>query len=152
MFSQKVYNWGDKEKLFNFTFSNDKLDLSGYQIIFKASNSNDFESDKETSDVTLTYQLYSQSDIDAVTFTKANDPTSVKSAYALKEGNKCIFSGASVYDEIKKILEVSSKEDIKDFYIRWTIKHTDDTKVDNLTVSSEKIQKRNAFDYIYFNN
>lgn len=76
----------------------------------------------------------------------------MKSAYALKEGNKCIFSGASVYDEIKKILEVSSKEDIKDFYIRWTIKHTDDTKVDNLTVSSEKIQKRNAFDYIYFNN
>ena len=152
MFSQKVYNWGDKEKLFNFTFSNDKLNLSGYQIIFKASNSNDFESDKETADITITYQLYSQSDIDAVTFTKANDPTSVKSAYALKEGNKCIFSGASVYDEIKKILEVSSKEDIKDFYIRWTIKHTDDTKVDNLTVSSEKIQKRNAFDYIYFNN
>ena len=152
MFSQNDYSWGDKEKLFNFTFSNDKLNLSGYQIIFKASNSNDFESDKETADITITYQLYSQSDIDAVTFTKANDPTSVKSAYALKEGNKCIFSGASVYDEIKKILEVSSKEDIKDFYIRWTIKHTDDTKVDNLTVSSEKIQKRNAFDYIYFNN
>ncbi len=152
MFSQKVYNWGDKEKLFNFTFSNDKLDLSGYQIIFKASNTNNFESDKETSDVTLTYQLYSQRDIDAVTFTKATNPTLVKSAYALKEENKCIFSGASVYDEIKKILEVSSKEDIKDFYIRWTIKHTDDTKVDNLTVSSEKIQKRNAFDYIYFNN
>lgn len=152
MFSQKVYNWGDKEKLFNFTFSNDKLDLSGYQIIFKASNSNDFESDKETSDITITYQLYSQSNIDAVTFIKATDPTSVKSAYALKEGNKCIFSGASIYDEIKSILGVSSKEDIKDFYIRWTIKHTDDTKVDNLTVSSEKIQKRNAFDYIYFNN
>lgn len=152
MFSQKVYNWGDKEKLFNFTFSNDKLNLSGYQIIFKASNSNDFESDKETADITITYQLYSQRDIDAVTFIKASDPTLLKSAYALKEGNKCIFSGASVYDEIKKILEVSSKEDIKDFYIRWTIKHTDDTKVDNLTVSSEKIQKRNAFDYIYFNN
>lgn len=152
MFSQKVYSWGDKEKLFNFTFSNDKLDLSGYQIIFKASNSNDFESDKETADITITYQLYSQSDIDAVTFTKATDPTLVKSAYALKEGNKCIFSGASVYDEIKKILEVSAKEDIKDFYIRWTIKHTDDTKVDNLTVSSGKIQKRNDFDYIYFNN
>lgn len=152
MFSQKVYNWGDKEKLFNFTFSNDKLDLSGYQIIFKASNSNDFESDKETADITITYQLYSQSDIDAVTFTKANDPTSVKSAYALKEGNKCIFSGASVYDEIKKILEVSSKEDIKDFYIRWTIKHTDNTKVDNLIVSSEKIKKRDDFSYIYFNN
>lgn len=152
MFSQKVYNWGDKEKLFNFTFSNDKLDLSGYQVIFKASNTNDFESDKETSDVTLTYQLYSQSDIDVVTFTKATDPTLLKSAYALKEGNKCIFSGASVYDEIKKILEVSSKEDIKDFYIRWTIKHTDNTKVDNLIVSSEKIKKRNDFDYIYFNN
>lgn len=76
----------------------------------------------------------------------------MKSAYALKEGNKCIFSGASVYDEIKKILEVSAKEDIKDFYIRWTIKNTDDTKVDNLTVSSGKIQKRNDFDYIYFNN
>lgn len=152
MFSQKVYNWGDKEKLFNFTFSNDKLNLSGYQIIFKASNSNDFESDKETADITITYQLYSQRDIDAVTFTKATDPTLVKSAYALKEGNKCIFSGASVYDEIKKILEVSSKEDIKDFYIRWTIKHTDDTKVDNLTVSSEKIQKRDDFSYIYFNN
>ena len=149
MFSQKVYNWGDKEKLFNFTFSNDKLDLSGYQIIFKASNTNDFESDKETSDITYTYQLYSQRDIDAVTFTKANDPTSVKSTYALKEGNKCIFSGASVYDEIKKILD---KEDIKDFYIRWTIKHTDNTKVDNLIVSSEKIKKRNDFDYIYFNN
>lgn len=152
MFSQKVYQWGDKEKLFNFTFSNDKLDLSGYQVIFKASNTNDFESDKETSDVTLTYQLYSQSDIDAVTFTKATDPTLVKSTYALKEGNKCIFSGASIYDEIKSILGVSSKEDIKDFYIRWTIKHTDGSKVDNLTVSSGKIQKRNDFDYIYFNN
>ena len=73
----------------------------------------------------------------------------MKSTYALKEGNKCIFSGASVYDEIKKILD---KEDIKDFYIRWTIKHTDNTKVDNLIVSSEKIKKRNDFDYIYFNN
>ena len=152
MFSQKVYKWGDKENLFNFTFSNDKLDLSGYQIIFKASNSNDFESDKETADITITYQLYSQSNIDAVTFTKATDPTLVKSAYALKEENKCIFSGASIYDEIKSILGVSSKEDIKDFYIRWTIKHTDDTKVDNLTVSSGKIQKRKDFDYIYFNN
>ena len=152
MFSQNVYNWSDKEKLFNFTFSNDKLNLSGYQVIFKASNTNDFESDKETADITRTYQLYSQSDVDAVTFTEATDPTLVKSTYVLKEGNKCIFSGASVYDEIKKILEVSSKEDIKDFYIRWTIKHTDNTKVDNLTVSSEKIQKRNAFDYIYFNN
>ena len=152
MFSQKVYDWGDKEKLFNFTFSNDKLDLSGYQIIFKASNTNDFESDKETADITITYQLYSQSDIDAVTFTKATDPTLVKSAYALKEGNKCIFSGASIYDEIKSILGVSSKEDIKDFYIRWTIKHTDGSKVDNLTVSSGKIQKRKDFDYIYFNN
>lgn len=152
MFSQKVYNWSDKEKLFNFTFSNDKLDLSGYQIIFKASNTNDFESDKETADITITYQLYSQSDIDAVTFTKATDPTLVKSTYALKEGNKCIFSGASIYDEIKSILGVSSKEDIKDFYIRWTIKHTDGTKVDKLTVSSEKIQKRNDVDYIYFNN
>ena len=149
MFSQNDYSWGDKEKLFNFTFSNKVLDLSGYQVIFKASNTNDFESDKETSDVTLTYQLYSQRDIEAVTFTKATDPTLVKSAYALKEGNKCIFSGASVYDEIKKILD---KEDIKDFYIRWTIKHTDNTKVDNLTVSSEKIKKRNDFDYIYFNN
>lgn len=149
MFSQNNYSWGDKEKLFNFTFSNDKLDLSGYQIIFKASNSNDFESDKETADITITYQLYSQSDIDAVTFTKATDPTLVKSAYALKEENKCIFSGASVYDEIKKILD---KEDIKDFYIRWTIKHTDNTKVDNLIVSSEKIKKRNDFDYIYYNN
>lgn len=152
MFSQKVYNWGDKEKLFNFTFSNKVLDLSGYQVIFKASNTNDFESDKETADITRTYQLYSQRDIDAVTFTKATAPTLVKSAYALKEENKCIFSGASVYDEIKKILEVSAKEDIKDFYIRWTIKHTDDTKVGNLTVSSGKIQKRNDFDYIYFNN
>lgn len=149
VFSQNDYSWGDKEKLFNFTFSNDKLDLSGYQIIFKASNSNDFESDKETADITITYQLYSQRDIDAVTFTKATDPTLVKSAYALKEENKCIFSGASVYDEIKKILD---KEDIKDFYIRWTIKHTDNTKVDNLIVSSEKIKKRNDFDYIYYNN
>lgn len=152
VFSQNDYLWGDKEKLFNFTFSNKVLDLSGYQVIFKASNTNDFESDKETSDVTYTYQLYSQRDIDAVTFTKATDPTSVKSAYALKEGNKCIFSGASVYDEIKSILGVSSKEDIKDFYIRWTIKHTDNTKVDNLIVSSEKIKKRDDFSYIYFNN
>lgn len=152
VFSQNDYSWGDKEKLFNFTFSNKVLDLSGYQVIFKASNTNDFESDKETSDVTYTYQLYSQSDIDAVTFTKATDPTSVKSTYALKEGNKCIFSGASIYDEIKSILGVSSKEDIKDFYIRWTIKHTNDSKIDNLTVSSEKIKKRNDFDYIYFNN
>ena len=152
MFSQNVYNWSDKEKLFNFTFSNDKLNLSGYQVIFKASNTNDFESDKETADITRTYQLYSQSDVDAVTFTKATDPTSVKSTYALKEGNKCIFSGASIYDEIKSILGVPSKEDIKDFYIRWTIKHTDGTKVDKLTVSSEKIKKRNDLDYIYFNN
>ena len=152
MFSQKVYNWGNKEKLYNFTFFNTVLDLSGYQIIFKASNTNDFESDKETADITITYQLYSQRDIDAVTFTKATDPTLVKSAYALKEGNKCIFSGASIYDEIKSILGVSPKEDIKDFYIRWTIKHTDGSKVDNLTVSSGKIQKRNDFDYIYFNN
>ena len=152
MFSQKDYSWEDKEKLYNFTFSNDKLDLSGYQIIFKASNSNDFESDKETADITITYQLYSQSDIDAVTFTKATDPTLGKSTYALKEGNKCIFSGASIYDELKTILGVSAKEDIKDFYIRWTVKHTDDTKVDNLTVSSGKIQKRDDFSYIYFNN
>lgn len=152
MFSQNNYSWGDKDKLFNFTFSNDKLDLSGYQIIFKASNTNDFESDKETSDITYTYQLYSQSDIDAVTFTKATDPTLVKSAYALKEGNKCIFSGASIYDEIKSSLGISPKEDIKDFYIRWTIKHTDNTKVDNLIVSSEKIKERNDFDYIYYNN
>lgn len=152
VFSQNDYSWGDKEKLFNFTFSNKVLDLSGYQVIFKASNTNDFESDKETSDVTYTYQLYSQRDIDAVTFTKAKDPTLVKSTYALKEGNKCIFSGASIYDEIKSILGISPKEDIKDFYIRWTIKHTDNTKVDNLIVSSEKIKKRNDFDYIYFNN
>lgn len=152
MFSQKDYTWNNQEKLYNFTFFNTILNLSGYQIIFKASNTNDFESDKETSDITITYQLYSQSDVDDVTFTTATDPTLVKSAYALKEGNKCIFSGASVYDEIKKILEVSSKEDIKDFYIRWTIKHTDNTKVDNLTVSSEKIQKRNDLDYIYYNN
>lgn len=152
MFSQNDYSWGDKEKLFNFTFSNDELDLSGYQVIFKASNTNDFESDKETADITRTYQLYSQRDIDAVTFTKATAPTLVKSAYALKEENKCIFSGASIYDEIKSILSVSSKEDIKDFYIRWTIKHTDGTKVDKLKVSSEKIQKRNDVDYIYFNN
>ena len=131
---------------------NKVLNLSGYQVIFKASNTNNFESDKETADITITYQLYSQSDVDAVTFTTATDPTLVKSAYALKEGNKCIFSGASIYDEIKSILGVSSKEDIKDFYIRWTIKHTDNTKVDNLTVSSEKIQKRNDLDYIYYNN
>lgn len=152
MFSQKDYSWGDKEKLYNFTFFNTVLDLSGYQIIFMASNTNNFESDKETSDVTYTYQLYSQSDIDAVTFTKATDPTLEKSTYALKEGNKCIFSGASVYDELKTILGVSAKEDIKDFYIRWTVKHTDNTKVDNLTVSSGNIQKRNDFYYIYFNN
>lgn len=152
IFSQNDYSWGGKEKLFNFTFFNKVLNLSGYQVIFKASNTNNFESDKETADITITYQLYSQSDVDAVTFTTATDPTLVKSAYALKEGNKCIFSGASIYDEIKSILGVSSKEDIKDFYIRWTIKNTDDTKVDNLTVSSGKIQKRNDFDYIYFNN
>lgn len=152
MFSQKDYTWNNQEKLYNFTFFNTILNLSGYQIIFKASNTNDFESDKETSDITITYQLYSQSDVDDVTFTTATAPTLVKSAYALKDGNKCIFSGASIYDEIKSILGVSFKEGIKDFYIRWTIKHTDGTKVDNLTVSSEKIQKRNAFDYIYFNN
>lgn len=152
MFSQKDYSWGNQETLYNFTFFNTVLDLSGYQIIFKASNTNDFESDKETSDITITYQLYSQSDIDAVTFTKATDPTLVKSTYALKEGNKCIFSASSIYDELKTILGVSAKEDIKDIYIRWTVKHTNGTKVDNLTVSSGKIQKRNDFDYIYFNN
>lgn len=151
LFYKEKNTWG-LNNLFKFKINTTGVDLSGYKFIVKASNTNNFETDKTTADVTYTYQLYSQSDVDAVTFTKATDPTSVKSAYALKEGNKCIFSGASVYDEIKKILEVSSKEDIKDFYIRWTIKHTDDTKVDNLTVSSEKIQKRNAFDYIYFNN
>lgn len=138
--------------MFRFKINTTNVDLSGYKFVVKASNTNNFETDKTTADVTYTYQLYSQSNIDAVTFTKATDPTSVKSAYALKEGNKCIFSGASIYDEIKSILGVSSKEDIKDFYIRWTIKHTDDTKVDNLTVSSGKIQKRKDFDYIYFNN
>lgn len=138
--------------MFRFKINTTGVNLSGYKFVVKASNTNNFETDKTTADVTYTYQLYSQSDIDAVTFTKATDPTLVKSAYALKEGNKCIFSGASIYDEIKSILGVSSKEDIKDFYIRWTIKHTDGSKVDNLTVSSGKIQKRDDFSYIYFNN
>ena len=151
LFYKEKNNWGLND-LFRFKINTTNVDLSGYKFVVKASNTNNFETDKTTADVTYTYQLYSQSDIDAVTFTKATDPTSVKSAYALKEGNKCIFSGASIYDEIKSILGVSSKEDIKDFYIRWTIKHTDGSKVDNLTVSSGKIQKRNDFDYIYFNN
>lgn len=151
LFYKEKNGWGC-ENLFRFKINTTNVDLSGYKFVVKASNTNNFETDKTTADVTYTYQLYSQSDVDAVTFTKATDPTSVKSAYALKEGNKCIFSGASIYDEIKSILGVSSKEDIKDFYIRWTIKHTDDTKVDNLTVSSGKIQKRNDFYYIYFNN
>ena len=151
LFYKEKNQWG-YDKLFRFKINTTGVNLSGYKFVVKASNTNNFETDKTTADVTYTYQLYSQSDIDAVTFTKATDPTLVKSAYALKEGNKCIFSGASVYDEIKKILEVSPKEDIKDFYIRWTIKHTDGYKVDNLTVSSGKIQKRNDFDYIYFNN
>lgn len=151
LFYKEKNGWGC-ENLFRFKINTTNVDLSGYKFVVKASNTNNFETDKTTADVTYTYQLYSQSDIDAVTFTKANDPTLVKSAYALKERNKCIFSGASVYDEIKSILGVPSKEDIKDFYIRWTIKHTDNTKVDNLTVSSEKIQKRKDFDYIYFNN
>lgn len=152
LFYKEKNGWGC-ENLFKFKINTTGVDLSGYKFIVKASNTNNFETDKTTADVTYTYQLYSQSDVDAVTFTKATDPTSVKSTYALKEGNKCIFSGASIYDEIKSILGVSSKEDIKDFYIRWTIKHTDNnTKVDNLTVSSEKIQKRDDFSYIYFNN
>lgn len=151
LFYKEKNTWG-LNNLFKFKINTTGVDLSGYKFIVKASNTNNFETDKTTADVTYTYQLYSQRDIDAVTFTKATDPTSVKSAYALKEENKCIFSGASVYDEIKSILGVSSKEDIKDFYIRWTIKHTDDTKVDNLSVSSEKIQKRKDLDYIYFNN
>lgn len=138
--------------MFRFKINTTGVNLSGYKFVVKASNTNNFETDKTTADVTYTYQLYSQSDIDAVTFTKAKNPSLVKSAYALKEGNKCIFSGASIYDEIKSSLGISPKEDIKDFYIRWTIKHTDDSKVDNLTVSSGKIQKRNDFDYIYFNN
>lgn len=151
LFYKEKNGWGC-ENLFRFKINTTGVNLSGYKFVVKASNTNNFETDKTTADVTYTYQLYSQSDVDAVTFTKANDPTSVKSAYALKEGNKCIFSGASIYDEIKSILGVSSKEDIKDFYIRWTIKHTDGSKVDNLTVSSGKIQKRNDLDYIYFNN
>lgn len=151
LFYKEKNGWGCNN-LFRFKINTSGVDLSGYKFIVKASNTNNFETDKTTADVTYTYQLYSQSDIDAVTFTKATDPTLVKSAYALKEGNKCIFSGASVYDELKTILGVSAKEDIKDFYIRWTVKHTDDTKVDNLTVSSGKIQKRNDFDYIFFNN
>ncbi len=151
LFYKEKNGWGC-ENLFRFKINTTNVDLSGYKFVVKASNTNNFETDKTTADVTYTYQLYSQSDVDAVTFTKAKDPTLVKSTYALKEGNKCILSGASVYDEIKKILEVSSKEDIKDFYIRWTIKHTDNTKVDNLIVSSEKIKKRNDLDYIYYNN
>lgn len=151
LFYKEKNGWGC-ENLFRFKINTTNVDLSGYKFVVKASNTNNFETDKTTADVTYTYQLYSQSDVDAVTFTKATEPTSVKSTYALKEGNKCIFSGASIYDEIKSILGVSFKEDIKDFYIRWTIKHTDGTKVDNLTVSSGKIQKRNDFDYIYFNN
>lgn len=151
LFYKEKNGWGC-ENLFRFKINTTNVDLSGYKFIVKVSNTNNFETDKTTADVTYTYQLYSQSDIDAVTFTKATEPTSVKSAYALKEGNKCIFSGASVYDELKTILGVSAKEDIKNFYIRWTVKHTDDTKVDNLTVSSGKIQKRNDSDYIYFNN
>lgn len=151
LFYKEKNTWG-LNNLFKFKINTTGVDLSGYKFIVKASNTNNFETDKTTADVTYTYQLYSQSDVDAVTFTKATAPTLVKSTYALKEGNKCIFSGASIYDEIKSILGVSSKEDIKDFYIRWTIKHTDGSKVDNLTVSSGKIQKRNDFDYIYFNN
>lgn len=151
LFYKEKNGWGC-ENLFRFKINTTNVDLSGYKFVVKASNTNNFETDKTTADVTYTYQLYSQSNVDAVTFTKATDPTLVKSAYALKDGNKCIFSGASIYDEIKSILGVSSKEDIKDFYIRWTIKHTDNTKVDNLIVSSEKIKKRNDFDYIYYNN
>ena len=151
LFYKENNNWGLGD-LFKFKINTTGVDLSGYKFVVKASNTNNFESDKTTADVTYTYQLYSQSDIDDVTFTKATDPTLVKSTYALKEGTKCIFSASSVYDELKTILGVSSKEDIKDFYIRWTIKHTDDTKVNNLTISSGKIQKRNDFDYIYFNN
>ena len=151
LFYKEKNGWGC-ENLFRFKINTTNVDLSGCKFVVKASNTNNFETDKTTADVTYTYQLYSQSDVDAVTFTKATAPTLVKSTYALKEGNKCIFSGASIYDEIKSILGVSSKEDIKDFYIRWTIKHTDGTKVDNLTVSSGKIQKRKDFDYIYFNN
>ena len=151
LFYKEKNGWGCRD-LFGFKINTSGVDLSGYKFIVKASNTNNFETDKTTADVTYTYQLYSQSNIDAVTFTKATEPTLVKSTYALKEGNKCIFSGASVYDELKTILGVSAKEDIKNFYIRWTVKHTDDTKVDNLTVSSGKIQKRNDFDYIFFNN
>lgn len=151
LFYKEKNGWGC-ENLFRFKINTTNVDLSGYKFVVKASNTNNFETDKTTADVTYTYQLYSQSNVDAVTFTKATAPTLVKSTYALKEGKKCIFSGASIYDEIKSILGVSSKEDIKDFYIRWTIKHTDGTKVDNLTVSSGKIQKRNDVDYIYFNN
>lgn len=151
LFYKEKNTWG-LNNLFKFKINTTGVDLSGYKFIVKASNTNNFETDKTTADVTYTYQLYSQSDIDDVTFTEATDPTLVKSAYALKDGNKCIFSGASVYDELKTILGVSAKEDIKDFYIRWTVKHTDNTKVDNLTVSSGNIQKRNDFYYIYFNN
>lgn len=151
LFYKEKNTWGLND-LFRFKINTINVDLSGYKFVVKASNTNNFETDKTTADVTYTYQLYSQSDIDVVTFTTATDPTLVKSAYALKKGNKCIFSGASIYDEIKSILGVSSNEDIKDFYIRWTIKHTDGTKVNNLTVSSEKIKKRNDLDYIYFNN
>ena len=150
LFYKEKNGWGC-DNLFRFKINTSGVDLSGYKFIVKASNTNNFETDKTTADVTYTYQLYSQSDIDAVTFTKATDPTLVKSTYALKEGNKCIFSASSIYDELKTILGVSAKEDIKDIYIRWTVKHTDGTKVDNLTVSG-KIQKRNDFDYIYFNN
>lgn len=111
LFYKEKNTWGLND-LFRFKINTTNVDLSGYKFVVKASNTNNFETDKTTADVTYTYQLYSQSDIDAVTFTKATEPTLVKSAYALKEGNKCIFSGASIYDEIKSILGVSSKEDI----------------------------------------
>lgn len=38
MFSQNDYTWSDKEKLYNFTFFNTELDLSGYQITLVSLN------------------------------------------------------------------------------------------------------------------
>ena len=153
IYSKSQNSWGAGGSLFVFNITTESIDLSGYQVVFKASNTNDFETDKETSDVTLTYQFYSQNDIDNIAFTKSSNPALEKTAYAMVDGSKCLFSFSSILDEVKSILGVSSGDEIKDFYIRWTISNkADNSRVDNLTVSGGKVQKRDDTDYIYFNN
>ena len=151
IFSKTQNSWG-ANNLFKFVISSPTLDLSGYQVIFKASNTNDFESGKENSDLTLTYQLYSQSDIDNVSFTKSTTTPSVtKTMNAIVDGQKCVVPVSSYFNDMKSALGVSTDADINNFYIRWTlVKKSDNSTITGVTASNDKLTKRTDTDFIYY--